>query len=417
MLPRESGREGELSVNQGDRNESGPYQNPGQPYGQPPYQNPGQPYGQPPYQNPGQPYGQPPYQNPGQLYGQPPYYAPQPPSPEMQQKAARSWLRRAGNHAFLMPILTTVLQLIIAVMIYFVWAMLNMKRILPIYRRGGIPGAVKYLTSQTPALIALAILSVLLSMVITILIGRPMLGRKIFGAWKRPKWTASGFAKCLVCAFGIAGVGELIAYGMEILCKATGLRLNMPNLNMTGNQTSDIILIAYICVLGPLLEETLFRGMILQSLRPWGDKLAIIVSAVLFGLAHLNFFQGIPAVLIGLLFGFVTVKTGSVVPSSLLHILYNSLSMAMMANGIDSNQALQTGYIIFLAAAVLVSILLLVLRRFDFSDISTQPAPSVPAIRHPYRIVFLQSAAFWVLIACFALFSFVLSNSPAGMHM
>lgn len=429
MQPRESGREGDIFVNQDDRNENRvpqqpggqPHQDPAQHDGQQPYMNPAQPYGEPQYRDPGEPYGQPPFQNSAQIYTQPLYReessAAQPPSPEMQRKLALSRLRHAGNNASMIPIIMTLAQIVAVIVAIIVWAVFNLNTLRPFYRHGNSSRMVKYMMSQMGTFIILTIVSVFAAMIITALIGRCTLRQKIFGAWKRPKWTAPGFAKCLVLLFGIVGVGVLLATGLENLSKAIGLKTNTPNVNLTGNRMADAALLAYVCVLGPIMEETLFRGMILQSLRPWGDRLAIIVSAVLFGLAHLNLYQGLPAVLLGLLFGFATVKTGSIVPSALMHILCNSFSMTMMANGIETNETLQECYVIFLAAAVLGSILLFAFRKIDFSGIGTQPAPGVQAVEHPYRTVFVQSAAFWVLVACFLLFTFLLTGASTLSHM
>ena len=402
-------------MNKDNRNESGSPQQPG---GQPD-QDPAQHYGEPQYRNPGEPYGQP--QNSTQIYTQPLYRegssAEQPPSPEMQQKLGRARLRHAGNSTSLIPILMTLFQFAAVIVVFIIWAVFNLNTLRPLFRQGGSSPVMRYMMSQVGTFIILAIISLFIAMAVTILVGRSTLRQKIFGAWKRPKWTAPGFAKCLVLLFGIAGVGELIATGLESLCKAIDLKTNTPNVSLTGNRMTDAVLLAYLCVLGPILEETLFRGMILQSLRPWGDRLAIIVSAVLFGLAHLNLYQGLPAVLLGLLFGFVTVKTGSIVPSAIMHILYNSLTMTMVANGIQTNQMLQKGYVIFLAVTILGSILLFALRGIDFSSIGTQSAPGVQAVEHPYRTVFIQSAAFWVLVACFLLFTFLLTGASAVSHM
>lgn len=306
-----------------------------------------------------------------------------------------------------MPIFVTLFQFVTAIVIFAVWAIVNMNKIMPRINRGNYSAVTKFFASQGETIIFLSILSAILGVALTILVGRPTLRQKIFGSWKRPKWTATGFAKGLVLLFGIAGVGNLYVFGLESLCKATGLKLSSPNINLSGNKSSDILLLAYVCVIGPLMEETLFRGMILQSLRPWGDRLAIIVSAVLFGITHMNFYQGVPAVLLGLLFGFVAVKAGSIVPTAIMHILYNSLSMAMALAGIETKPLLQYGYIVFLALALIGSIVLFVLRRIDLSGISSQPAPSVPAVKHPYRVVFLQSVAFWISVALFLLCSVI----------
>lgn len=90
----------------------------------------------------------------------------------------------------------------------------------------------------------------------------------------------------------------------------------------TPNHSSSMILYAWFA--GPVIEELLFRGAVLRTLLPYGEKLAIIVSAVLFGFYHANFYQGIFAVLLGFLFAYIALKF-SIFWSILLHIVNNSL--------------------------------------------------------------------------------------------
>lgn len=65
-------------------------------------------------------------------------------------------------------------------------------------------------------------------------------------------------------------------------------------------------------VIAPLLEELLFRGVILGGLLrrmdPWW---AILWSSVIFAVAHLNPWQAMPAFLMGCLFGWIYYRTGS----------------------------------------------------------------------------------------------------------
>lgn len=83
-------------------------------------------------------------------------------------------------------------------------------------------------------------------------------------------------------------------------------------------------------IAGPVAEELLFRGVVLDSLlqwdrikgRPW---LAIILSAALFSLAHLNPAQLPASLSMGLFFGWLCYRTGSLLPGIVLHVLNNSL--------------------------------------------------------------------------------------------
>ncbi|MGN0637155.1 MAG: lysostaphin resistance A-like protein [Huintestinicola sp.] len=92
----------------------------------------------------------------------------------------------------------------------------------------------------------------------------------------------------------------------------------------------DVLIYIYICLLGPILEELIFRGVLLEGLRKYGNLFGIIMSAVMFGLMHQNIAQCLPAVSIGLVWGYIAVKSGSLLPSILLHILNNTMSAVLL---------------------------------------------------------------------------------------
>lgn len=77
------------------------------------------------------------------------------------------------------------------------------------------------------------------------------------------------------------------------------------------------------CILGPLCEELLFRGLIARRLARYGQKPAAFVSALLFGLYHANLSQFCYAFLLGLLLAYAMFYTGRLRTSVLLHMLFN----------------------------------------------------------------------------------------------
>jgi len=83
-----------------------------------------------------------------------------------------------------------------------------------------------------------------------------------------------------------------------------------------------------IAVVGPILEEMLFRGAITKELlKHYNPTLAILLSALIFGIFHINPAQILTAFLLGLLLAWLYYKTRSLVPGILVHILNNSLSV------------------------------------------------------------------------------------------
>ena len=91
-----------------------------------------------------------------------------------------------------------------------------------------------------------------------------------------------------------------------------------------GSGLAGFIVVAGV---GPLVEELLFRGVILGGLLShYRARWAIIGSAVLFGAAHVNPWQFVPAFAVGLLGGWLVVRTRSLWPSVALHMGYNALA-------------------------------------------------------------------------------------------
>ena len=91
------------------------------------------------------------------------------------------------------------------------------------------------------------------------------------------------------------------------------------------NMTSAVILFVHSVVLAPLFEEFWFRGVVLKSLRPYGNGFAIFVSALLFGLTHANLAQFFYATVIGVILGYIAVQTGSIVTTTVTHAMFNGI--------------------------------------------------------------------------------------------
>ena len=83
-------------------------------------------------------------------------------------------------------------------------------------------------------------------------------------------------------------------------------------------------------------EETLFRGPILRGLGTrLGPMAAIVATAALFGLFHLDIYRLIPATLLGILLGYLANQSRSIVPSMLAHFCNNAVLVTLARSGLD----------------------------------------------------------------------------------
>jgi membrane protease YdiL (CAAX protease family) len=110
--------------------------------------------------------------------------------------------------------------------------------------------------------------------------------------------------------------------------------LHLPNWSSALFQSlsaSPVLAFAMGCVGAPILEEALFRGILLKGLlRNYPPRMAILQSAVLFGVFHFNPAQSVTATIIGLLLGWLYYRTRSLAVCMVLHGLNNLLALSLL---------------------------------------------------------------------------------------
>jgi len=135
----------------------------------------------------------------------------------------------------------------------------------------------------------------------------------------RGVWTLLGWSwpsRINLVAALVGGIG--LGIGVDIIARAT-------------TPTTHVIhlwnLILLDGLLGPIIEESLFRGCLLPVVaRTTGTTIGIAVTAVLFATLHpfSTFAQWLCFVTTGTAFGWVRVKSGSTAASTLMHAIYNA---------------------------------------------------------------------------------------------
>ena len=98
--------------------------------------------------------------------------------------------------------------------------------------------------------------------------------------------------------------------------------------NMGANGGWSVLMLA---VLAPVMEEVLFRGILLEAVREkYSSGRAIVVSALMFGVIHIIPQQVVNAFVIGLILGFIYVRTNSLWPVIIIHALNNAMAYVIM---------------------------------------------------------------------------------------
>ena len=140
-----------------------------------------------------------------------------------------------------------------------------------------------------------------------------------------------------------------------------GFNVKTSSLSAPQGTAETVCFFIVFAILIPILEEILFRFAILERLRRYGDVSAIIISAMFFSFAHSSF-QSFPHTFVmGLVLGFVAVKTKSALASIIIHSVNNSFSLVSLIISSSKNVGSEIRLLGFVILSVIVAALLIVL--------------------------------------------------------
>jgi membrane protease YdiL (CAAX protease family) len=164
--------------------------------------------------------------------------------------------------------------------------------------------------------------------VIVLVIALGLDRREAFALRRPSSWKTAGLLTLaiLVAVFVVGGILEAIFHaGEEQGLDPTGWR---------SDRAAAFVLSALaIGVVGPIVEELMYRGLGYFLLSPFGHWAAILITGLTFALAH-GILAGIPVFfVIGAGLAYLRYRTNSIVPSILVHVAFNSLQLLVGVAG------------------------------------------------------------------------------------
>ena len=133
--------------------------------------------------------------------------------------------------------------------------------------------------------------------------------------------TALGFFICLA--------GNYVTSIFVEMMDSVGITLSSPEYSVPSDFGGRLIYALSIAVVPALVEEFAVRGVILQPLRKYGDKFAILASALIFAVMHGNLIQAPFALIAGIGIGYAVCITNSIWTGVLIHFINNLYSVVI----------------------------------------------------------------------------------------
>jgi membrane protease YdiL (CAAX protease family) len=150
------------------------------------------------------------------------------------------------------------------------------------------------------------------------------------------------------------------------------------NMMLELGSDQGLLMFAALVIAAPILEELIFRGIMLDGLlKIYSPVKAIVLSSLFFGLIHLNPWQFVGGALVGGFMGWVYYHTRSVLATILIHASFN-LTAFSLGYFIDIEVIMDlpyaevlggmTNYILFIAGSILITLTCVFFLNKEFKE-------------------------------------------------
>jgi membrane protease YdiL (CAAX protease family) len=257
----------------------------------------------------------------------------------------------------------------------------------------------------------------------------------------RDNYSGKTIFKSWVTAQGLGYIGAFLGLLFVAIIYILGGNSVIPTPTVGQDPGSATVMVFYGLLCAPIFEEILCRGVILNGIKKYNKTLALVVSAVMFGLIHGNAMQFAYATIMGLVLGFVALKANSVIPTIFTHMSINAtafiLQIILSLTGFDEFQKQIAGsgatdfeslmkismeippsviivemiVLIYLAAMVITAVTLAILGRKQFR----QYVPKANELGKRRGLPIFLTSPVWIIVLIFHIATvFVLPFLPVG---
>lgn len=163
------------------------------------------------------------------------------------------------------------------------------------------------------------------------------------------------FGASLAIAFLTLVISNFLVSMGVLAGEAVGFAFEASDMPAPETFTGYLWQVLSVAVVPAFVEEFAIRGVVLNSLRKYGDVFAVVVSSVFFGLMHGNIMQAPFAMILGVAIGWLVIKTGSLWTGIAIHFMNNFYATSLVGLGEITGTA---GYVAIVAAVNVVGVLL-----------------------------------------------------------
>lgn len=131
------------------------------------------------------------------------------------------------------------------------------------------------------------------------------------------------FLKYFLICFAIMYVGNIISLALMNIAGNIFGKSPASSLEALVLGTDILSSTLFVVIIAPIFEEFVFRKLLIDRVAKYGERNAVVLSGIMFGLFHMNIYQFFYAFGIGIVFAYVYLKTRKLTYSIILHMALN----------------------------------------------------------------------------------------------
>lgn len=195
-----------------------------------------------------------------------------------------------------------------------------------------------------------------------------------------------GLGACVAASYATSA----LQYILELI----GIGITMPEYDTPETAVGILLYFIALAIAPAFIEEMIFRGIVMQSLRRFGDVFALVASALIFGIFHLNLIQMPYAFIAGLAIGYFVMRTGSLWVGIIIHFINNATAVVFEFFVMDLPEETQIMInLVYNLISVILAVIALAALLMKYKDMFRFEA--APGVLSPARkaVCFITSPA------------------------
>lgn len=240
----------------------------------------------------------------------------------------------------------------------------------------------------------------LVSLTLTLIFGSIVMGFSFNGFLKPDKKSAVRGLSLFPACFLLNIIFSILVNYFTSMMNTVGVKIPEADFTIKSPSTAAVIFeFLYLSIVAPLVEEIIYRGMILGSLSKYGEIPAVVMSALCFGLMHGNIPQATSAFATGLAYASIAMTCHSILPTLLIHSLNNfAVSMVTMGKALGIPHIVEAAGILEVVLGILGFYILMT--RYSFFKHETRGAKATlkAIVTNPVMLLYLAILV-WSIIS------------------